>query len=226
MGPFPSALTVCLAEGEKELGPQGWTLGWWESRVLGGVGLGAGRLLCELLVVVKGHFYTATGTPLPRLRPPRGGPWSPPTPVMHFSGVWWRAEWPWRPSGNWRAGEASRVWVEGRVGLLQPTGPGWRVLVPELASFLSPDVLWAGGRGCLRSRAHWVMRYKNAFMPGGTGQPLERRSENLNQEGPEQHVSLSPLQHPAAPPQTPPPLSQAAPFRHQLPSWPLLLCSG
>lgn len=48
-------------------------------------------------------------------------------------------------------------------------------------------------------------------MPGGAAQPLERRDEGLNQEGPEEHLPLSPLQHLPAPPQTPPGSSSQAP---------------
>lgn len=69
-----------------------------------------------------GYLHTATGTPPPRLRPRLGGPCSPPTPAMRFSGAWWRAERPWRPSRSWRTGETSQVWGGAWVGFPGPQG--------------------------------------------------------------------------------------------------------
>lgn len=110
VGPLPISLTVYQAE--MAGGPCHGAVGW-----------GPGPLPGELLAMVGGYFYTATRTLPPRSRPLLGGLCLPPTPVIRFSGVWWRAEWPWRPSGSWRTGEASQVWVGAWVGLLKPTGP-------------------------------------------------------------------------------------------------------
>ena len=173
MGPGPS---VCCMSGREP----GYTLGCPEAQAVGAVDWGQGPLFCGLLAIVAGNFLAATRTPPPRSRPWLGGLCSPPTPVTCFSGVWWRAEWPWRLSGSWRTGEPPRCGSQ--LGLASWSQWGlargcWS------QSWLPCPASLCGGSGCLGPGDLWVA-LQEPTMHGGAAQLQSRRDSHLNKEGP------------------------------------------